>query len=196
MKNLPVNNYCSLDSNWWVFILRGLFAIIYGFIAMFLPVITVLSITLIFGAYAVIDGMLYIVAGVNKVRQNDHWWSLIIAGLISLSIGVWTLIWPHLASIVLISFIWTMISIWAISTGIFQLSASLRLRQEIRNEIFLTLSGILSIVLGIGLMLFLWVEPLASIVVVGSMIGINAFAYGILQLLLAVKLFKREKAHG
>jgi uncharacterized membrane protein HdeD (DUF308 family) len=196
-KNIKVfqssADVCSLEPNWWIFALRGIFSLIFGCLALSMPVAAMVTMTIFFGAYSIADGIFYLVAGLNEAPEGRQWWSLVLSGLVALATGLIVLISPQIASLGLAAFLWSMISIWAIATGIFQLVAAVRLRREIKGDWLLGLSGLLSILLGGVLLAFLWVNPLASLVTVGILIGLGALAYGIVQLLLSAKLSKRRK---
>jgi uncharacterized membrane protein HdeD (DUF308 family) len=59
-----------LAQNWWAIALRGVFAIVFGILAILLPGVTLASLVLLFAAYMLVDGVLAIVAGVRAVRQH------------------------------------------------------------------------------------------------------------------------------
>jgi uncharacterized membrane protein HdeD (DUF308 family) len=187
------SNFSSLEANWWVFGLRGISSIIFGILAAFMPIETVLAITILFGAYAIVDGVFTLVSGINGARKKQRWGTLVASGVLSIAAGVVVLIWPQIASISLTAFLWGMISMWAITTGIFEIAAAIRLRREIPGEWLLVLSGILSLTLGVGALLLFWFNPLASLVTLGLFISYNWLASGITQLLLAFKLFRLQK---
>ena len=46
-----------LTRNWWAFLLRGIFAVVFGLIAIFMPVAAFLSLVFVFGAFALVDGI-------------------------------------------------------------------------------------------------------------------------------------------
>lgn len=193
-NNLDNFTFCSLALNWWVFGLRGILAIIFGIAALFLPSTTVLALTIVFGAYSLLDGVFDLISGINRAHRGKHWGGLVFSGILGIIIGMIVLILPQLAAIGLAAFLWTMIGFWAITTGIFEIAAALRLRKEIKGEWLLASSGILSLVLGIGALATFWLNPVISIVSLGLLIGAYAFVVGIVLLLLAFKLWKREKS--
>ncbi|MFN7095529.1 MAG: HdeD family acid-resistance protein, partial [Burkholderiales bacterium] len=158
------SNSCLLAANWWVFALRGFIALIFGGFSLAMPTTTVLAMTIIFGAYALIDGVFYLVSGIFNARHGQHWGSLVISGILGIITGLVVLIMPQIAAISLTIFLWMIIAIWAISTGIFEVVAAVRLRREIKGEWFLALNGTLSILLGIGVLGLLWGRLFESII--------------------------------
>jgi uncharacterized membrane protein HdeD (DUF308 family) len=180
--------FCSLEPNWWVFALRGVLAFIFGVAAMFMPAAAVLAMTIVFGAYALVDGALFVVAGIRKARQGRRWWTLVFTGALGIAAGLIALIAPHVATFALMAFLWTLLGLWAVSTGILEVIAAVRLRREIRGEWLLALDGILSVLLGAAVPILLVLYPLAGMVALGLMIGAYALVSGIVLLVLAYKL--------
>ncbi|WP_051908385.1 HdeD family acid-resistance protein [Candidatus Odyssella acanthamoebae] len=183
----------SLQSNWWAFALRGILSLLFGGMAIYMPLTTMVTMTIIFGAYSIVDGIFSLVSGINRLSKKQRWGTLVLNGLIGVVSGLVALIMPQITSIGITIFLWTMISIWSITTGLVEIRAAVRLRQEIQNEWLLGLNGVLSVVLGIIILVLLWVNPLISVLTLGLLIGSNFVASGIVLLLLAFKLRNRKK---
>ena len=62
-----------LAQNWWAFAIRGVLGIIFGLIAIFQPGVTMLSLVLVFSAYALVDGIFAIIASVRAARRHQRW---------------------------------------------------------------------------------------------------------------------------
>jgi len=77
-----------------------------------------------------------------------------------------------------------LVAFWAISTGIIEVVASLRLRREIPGELLLGVAGATSILLGV--LMLAW--PRAGAVVAAWMLGWYAFSFGAIMLTLAFRL--------
>jgi uncharacterized membrane protein HdeD (DUF308 family) len=67
-----------LARNWWAFVARGLFAVLFGLIALFMPGVTMLSLVLVFAAYALADGVMAIIGAIHAAKQANGGacWSL------------------------------------------------------------------------------------------------------------------------
>jgi uncharacterized membrane protein HdeD (DUF308 family) len=175
----------TLARNWWVLALRGLCAIIFGILAFVWPGITLGALVLLYGVYALVDGILSIIAAVSKREGSGlPWWALLLQGLLGIAAGIVTFAWPGITAL----FLLFLIAAWAIVTGIFAIIAAIRLRKEIQGEFWLALSGILSVVFGV----LLFVRPGAGALTVVWLIGSYAIFFGILLLVLAFRL-KRFK---
>jgi uncharacterized membrane protein HdeD (DUF308 family) len=166
--------------SWWAMVLRGIAAIVFGVLAFIWPHITLSVLILLFGAYALVDGIFSIIAGIKTHSENKRWWLLLILGLLSVAAGVYAFIMPAITAIILL----VLIASWAIVTGAFEIAAAIQMRKHITGEWLLALSGIISILFG-AMLLY---NPVAGALAVVWLIGIYAVVSGILLLALGVKL--------
>lgn len=169
-------------STWWVFLLRGVAAILFGILAVFWPGRAWEVFVLLFGAFVLIDGLFASWAGLSTRRHSKSWWILLLEGLLGIAVGLITLFRPGITAAVLYIFI----AIWAILTGIFELAQAVRLRRKIRNEWMLVLGGILSVALG----LFLLLRPVSGALVLIWMIAFYALLFGFLFVSLGLRMRK------
>ena len=167
----------TLAANWWALALRGLVAVLFGLLTFFLPGITLVTLVLLFGAYALVDGVFNVIA---FFRVASHQWALLIEGVIGMIAGVLTFAWPAITAIVLLY----VIAFWAILTGIFEIVAGIRLRKVVTNEWLLLVLGVLSFLFGL-LILF---APGAGALAIVLWIGAYALVFGIFLLALAFRL--------
>jgi len=165
---------------WWLLALRGVAAIIFGILAFAVPEVTLLVLVLLFGIYALIDGVLAIVSAFQQRQENDRWWVVLLEGLAGVAAGVVTLLFPDAATL----FLLILIAVWAIFTGIMETIAAIRLRREIENEWALGVTGVLSVILGVLLL----INPGAGALGLIWVIGAYAVIAGVLMLYLAFKL--------
>src|SRR5919198_3636946 len=170
----------SLSENWWLVVLRGVLAILFGILAFAWPAITWLTLIIMFGVYAIVDGIVAIVTGLSRTRESARWWVFLLEGLLGIGAGIVALVWPGLTSLVLIY----MIASWAIVTGILEIVAAIRLRNEISNEWMLGLGGLVSI--GLGILLFL--QPVAGGLAIIWTIAGYALIFGVLLVVLGFRL--------
>jgi len=169
----------ALAKNWWMLLLRGIAAIIFGVLALTWPGMTLLTLILFYGAYALIDGVLAIVAAITGGALLPRWW-LAIVGLLGIAAGLLTFVMPGLTAIVLLYFI----AGWAIATGVFQVIGAIKLRKEIDNEWFLILCGIISVLFGVAMI----AAPGAGALALITVIGIYAVLIGVLLVALSFRL--------
>lgn len=178
----------AFTTNWWALVIRGLAAIVFGILAFIWPDITITALVLVFGAYAFVDGLFAIIAGVRAPKSLSRWWLLLIEGVLSVGAGVVAFLMPGITAL----FLLIMIASWAIVTGVIQIIAAIQLRKEIAGEWLMVVGGIASIVFG-GLLLY---DPGAGALAVVWIIGGYALLFGILLMALGFKLRSVEHSFG
>jgi uncharacterized membrane protein HdeD (DUF308 family) len=177
-----------LSRNWWLVALRGLAAIVFGVLAFVWPAITLWALVLLFGAYMLVDGIFAIVAAVRAAGREARWWLLLIEGVLGVLAGLVAAFWPGLTALALLYFI----AAWAIVSGILEIAGAIRLRREIEGEWALGLSGALSLLFGVLLVVIPAPAGLLSLV---WLIGAYALAFGVLLLVLAFRLRGTSEMH-
>ena len=168
----------TLAEHWWVLLLRGIVAILFGLLAYARPVLTIAALVLLWGAYALVDGIFEVVAGV-KAKYG----TLIFLGILGIAAGLVTFFWTAITAITLLY----VIAFWAIVAGVMQIAAAIRLRKEVQGEWLWILSGLCLVVLGVLLI----AQPGAGALSLVWLIASFAIAWGILLVILAFRL----KAH-
>ncbi|WP_283137294.1 HdeD family acid-resistance protein [Rhizohabitans arisaemae] len=163
---------------WWLLTLRGLLAILFGLLALFWPGITVLALVLMFGFFALVEGIFRLVAAFGRAGRESRW-LLVLGGVVGIAIGLITLFWPGITAIVLL----VLIAVWAILTGLFEIIAAVALRREISNVWLLALAGAFSFVFGI----FMIALPRQGAIAVVWLIGIYAIVFGIAMVVFSLR---------
>lgn len=190
-KTEELGGVAILRPKWGWLLVSGILTLVVGAIAFWMPLTAVYAMTLLFGAYAAADGILSIVAAMGGSKaKRDNFWPLLLRGVLGLFAGAIVLVMPGLSAVSLVAFAWGMLAIWSITTGIFEIIAAVRLRQEIEGEWLLGLSGLISLALGIAVPIILWNNPAAGIVTMGWMIGFYAVLHGLLEIMLGLALRK------
>lgn len=165
---------------WWTFILRGLLAIVFGVIAFISPPATIAALVLLFGAWAMVDGIFHIAGAIRDRSRNRSFWLAVLEGVISIIAGALALAFPSLAAASLL----LLISAWSIITGAVEVAAAVRLREQMTGELWLAIAGILSIVFGVLLFFF----PTSGAITIVWIIGSFAIAFGISMIILGWRL--------
>jgi uncharacterized membrane protein HdeD (DUF308 family) len=174
-----------LVRNWWVLALRGVFAILFALAAFILPGITLAVLVALFGAYALIDGVLAIVAGVRAAEHHERYGSLLWRGVCGIAAGVAAFLAPTITAVVLTLLIGT----WAVITGVLEIVAAVRLHRA-HGEWLLAVNGGLSVLFG----LLLFIMPALGMLTLVWLIGGYAVFFGVLMLILASRLRRRHTA--
>jgi uncharacterized membrane protein HdeD (DUF308 family) len=169
-----------LARNWWALVIRGVAALLFGLAALFWPGIALTVLVLLFGAYALVDGVFAVIAAVRAAGHEPRWWAVLIEGIIGILAGAVTLAWPGITALALVY----VIAAWAVITGIAEVAAAIKLRKEISGEWLLALGGIVSVLFGI----YLAIAPGAGALALVWIIGIYAIFWGIVLIALGFRL--------
>ena len=166
--------------SWWLILLRGVVAILFGILALRHPGVTLAVLVLWFGVYALVDGAFSVFGAIAGWRHREDRWLLLLEGLIGIGAGIVTLQAPGITAVALLFFM----AAWALATGVLRIIGAIRLRREISGEFWLILSGIAAVVFA-----FLVMErPAAGALAMVWMIGWFALLMGATLVLLAFKL--------
>lgn len=165
---------------WWVMVIRGIFAILFGFLAFFMPGLTLQVLVIWFGAYALVDGVFALIGAFRAASHHQKWWLLLLDGIIGIGAGIVTFSWPGNAALVLVM----IIGAWAFLTGTFEIAGAITAPWPSGSRWLLALSGILSVILGVFMMGF----PIPAAISVVWIIGAYAFAFGVGLIALGVHL--------
>jgi uncharacterized membrane protein HdeD (DUF308 family) len=174
-----------LAQNWWAVALRGVFAILFGLVALFMPGVTMLSLVLFFAAYMLVDGVFSIISAVRAARNHERWGLLVLEGLVDIAVGVIAFAWPGLTVV----FFVTLMGFWSLVTGVLEIVAAFKLHTSYGRG-WLIFSGVVSILFGLALL----IGPLIGAVVLTWWLGAYAMVFGITLLVLGFKLKSRKDA--
>jgi len=175
---------------WWLILLRGMLAIVFGAMTLLWPTITVLALAILFGAYALVDGVSLLVDAVREHTGKARAWS-IVGGVAGIAAGIVAFIWPGITAAALAA----VIGAWAVVTGVVEIVAAIRLRRQIRGEWLLAVTGVISVIAG-GLILL---APGVGAVSIALVIGAYALFAGVLMVTFAIRLRlagSRPSSHG
>jgi uncharacterized membrane protein HdeD (DUF308 family) len=170
----------TLKRHWWVPVIRGIAAIVFGIIAFTHPVMAIATLVLLFGAWVLIDGIFRIVGAIKHHGSDSDWaWQLVI-GIIGLIVGLLTFHAPQVTALALVIYI----AAWALMIGASEIVMAVKLRHEIKGEWLLILMGLASIIFAI---LLLW-NPVAGAAAVIWLIAWYAIVLGILAIFFGFRL--------
>jgi uncharacterized membrane protein HdeD (DUF308 family) len=177
-----------LAEHWWSPVLRGLVAIVAGVVVLALPGITVGALVILFGAYALIDGIAAFIAAFRSSRAHERWGMLLPEGLAGIAAAAITVIWPPLTALVLVY----LIGAWALVTGVLEVAAASRLRRFIAGEWLPALSGIASLLFGTLVLAM----PLAGALAIAMLAGVYSLASGFILFGFGIRLRSWSKNPG
>jgi uncharacterized membrane protein HdeD (DUF308 family) len=166
---------------WWLVLLRGILAILFGLFALFAPGSALLALVFVFGAYAILDGVTALVAGVRHRQADPHWVWHVVQGVVSVLAGIIAFAWPGV-TVLAILFV---IAFWSIVGGIAEIMESLAMRKKASEGWgWVLAAGIVSVLFGI----VLFAQPGASLITLLWLVGIYAIVFGVIIVVWAVRL--------
>jgi uncharacterized membrane protein HdeD (DUF308 family) len=174
----------ALAKCWWVLLLRGIAAIVFGVLAFIWPGLTLVTLVLLYGAFALVDGVLALVAAFTGGAKPVPTWWLILIGIAGIAAGVITFLWPGITAVLLVLFI----GAWALVHGVLEIIAAIQLRKEIDNEWTLILGGVVSVLFGLVVL----IAPGAGALGLIWAIAAYSIVFGILFIGLAFRMRKHR----
>jgi uncharacterized membrane protein HdeD (DUF308 family) len=176
----------SISEIWWVLLLRGIIAILFGIAIFAMPGLTLALFVLFFGAFALADGLLGVVHSLMNIKTDSRWWLRLLQGIVAIIAGIAVFIWPGITALILLY----VIALNAILGGAFQALSAFLLRRAIRGELLLIAGGIVSVIFGVLLVMY----PLSGALALVKVIGIFEIFYGILLAVMSFDLMSTRKA--
>ncbi|MEJ2515685.1 MAG: HdeD family acid-resistance protein [Gammaproteobacteria bacterium] len=185
MENRPVlaaagRGVCDFcKRTWWVFLIGGAAAVIFGILAFMNPGIALLVLATYFAAMVLVDGGIN-AWGAVKNREKDGWWIMLLLGILGIAVGGYALFHPQLS---VPAFVF-LVAFTAIFIGVLLVSLGFRIRKEIETEWILYLTGAVSIIFGA----LIFLRPLEGSLSVVYLIASWAVLLGALKIWFAFKV--------
>jgi uncharacterized membrane protein HdeD (DUF308 family) len=167
-----------LAKRWWVLLVRGLAAVLFGVIALSGPSVETLVLT--FVAFALVDGIADVINSILNRNEGERWWLAVLRGVAGVVPGVLVLVRPQLGALRLLY----TIAARALVTGILDIIKAIRMRKEIEGEWLLILVGLASVLFG----LIAFARSGAGAPAVMPLIAGHALFVGVVLMLLAFQV--------
>jgi uncharacterized membrane protein HdeD (DUF308 family) len=177
-----------LSRYWWMTLLRGVIWILFGIMLFTQPGVSLATLMLLFGAFVLADGIGTVITAFGGRSEHENWWVLLLAGLAGIGVGLLTFYNPAITALTL----QLLIAMWAVSTGLLQIVAAIRLRKEIQGEFWLVAAGLLSVAFGVLLV----ARPVAGALAVLWFIGGYAVVFGVALIARALRVRGFAKRAG
>jgi uncharacterized membrane protein HdeD (DUF308 family) len=169
--------------HWWLLLVRGIFAVLFGSIALADPHIVLLAFIYVFAVYAIFDGISAIAASFQVRGVLQTWWVLLIEGIAGIIFGILAIAWPHETALILLY----LVAIWALITGVLEICAAFVFHEVVGLRWGLGIAGFLSIIFGIMLLVF----PGAGLLSILWLVGIYAIVFGVSLIIYAFQVRSR-----
>jgi len=191
-SNIAAGALDALTERWWLLVVRGVAAILFGVLALATPAIGALALIVFWGVYAIANGVLELLFAASAGRAGMRFGWYLLEGIVSIAAGVLAFVYPAMTGLVLLY----IIASWAIITGAIEIGAAIELRRIVQHEWLLALAGVMSIAFGV----VLFVSPIAGALAVVWLIAAYATVFGGLLIALGIRLYQLrregEKAFG
>ena len=174
-----------LSIGWKVLVARGAAALVFGVLAMAWPLETATALALLWGVWAIADGVGSLAQGFWPGAGSGSRWLLVAMGAIALIAGIVAVTSPKVTAVALT---W-ILGIWLIARGIFELAAAVMSSTAVPRGL-LALAGLVDLLLGV---LFA-ANPGKSAVGIAFLLGLVAFVWGLVFVL--VGLWVRREGAG
>jgi uncharacterized membrane protein HdeD (DUF308 family) len=176
-----------VTGNWWALALRAVAAILLGILALSRPGITLAALLVLFGVYAMADGIFAVVAAIRGIREREPWGWMMFEGIVGIIAGAIALFAPQIGALALV---W-LVAGWALATGVLEIAAAVKLRKIMKGEWMLLLAGVLSIIFA----LIIAARPGLGVLALVFWIGAYAIIYGVMTMVLAFEVRRWTKDH-
>jgi uncharacterized membrane protein HdeD (DUF308 family) len=173
-------------AQWTWLAYRGILAILFGILAFAWPGATLATLAIVWGAYAVVDGLFALTYGTRGGQARR--WTFILSGLVGVVAGLIALFFPAVTALAFIM----VLSVWAVVIGVMEVCYAIQHREGGSHPWLVGVSGLLSIAIGV----FVFAYPVASAISLVWVIGAYAVVYGITMLAAAFKLRSLQHAHA
>jgi uncharacterized membrane protein HdeD (DUF308 family) len=172
MLAMPLPNWSSLA---W----RGFASLLFGILALAWPGITLAALTLMWGAFAFVDGVLALVVAAQR-GPRPHRALLVFDGLFGVAAGAVALLWPGITLLALV----VVIGVRSMLMGGFQLAAAMKLRNVVGARVLYAFGGVCSILLAIAA----FVMPGVTALVLVTMLAVYALVFGVVLIVLSLRI--------
>jgi uncharacterized membrane protein HdeD (DUF308 family) len=169
-----------LSRSWWMLALRGVIGIVFGVLAITWPDITLLTLVVLFAAYALLGGAVATASALQNRRKNEYWWLLMVLGLTGIVTSVIAILHPGLTTLILV----LVVAAYALVNGVTEIAVGVQLRQSGQRAWTMILSGVVSIAFGVLIFVF----PDAGALALVALVSMYAIFTGALSLLLAMQM--------
>jgi uncharacterized membrane protein HdeD (DUF308 family) len=177
----------SLVRNWWMMAIRGALAIAFGIAVHAWPDVTLSTIVVIFGGYALADGAWAIAAGVHASARVLDAWPVVLEGVVSIALGLVALFQPFLPREV----IWELAA-WGIITGSLEVIIAADVPHSRPGYWLLITGAAASVFLAVLIVLL----PHAAVELVARIITAYAQVFGIVLVFAAMDFARQRGAHA
>jgi uncharacterized membrane protein HdeD (DUF308 family) len=166
---------------WWALMLRGLLGLAVGVLIFVRPLDSVAAFALVIAWWALFSGLVNIMHAIELKRVMNHWWVLLLSGLVGVGFGIAALVYYPTLSL---SFAVVWVAWWLLFTGILGIYAALQERRMGVQWSWAMAFGIVSVVASV----FALLAPPVTLAAIMGLIAGFAVVSGVALIMGAFKL--------
>lgn len=170
---------------WWVGLVEGIVAILFGIAALFWPGLTLVTLVTLFSVYVLVWGIAEIVHGLASIGKGT-WFLPLLFGAFALGVGVYLTRHPQVTFATFI----LLIGFTFIVRGIVDIVGAFLNKQLATSRVLNIVVGVIAVIAGIIVLK----QPVASGVAFVWIIGLFALIYGPITIALSYDLKKLNDA--
>lgn len=179
LSRVGADAHALCKRTWWVFLVGGIASVIFGVLAFVNPGIALFVLAMFFAAAVLVDGVFSIIGSIQN-REKDGWWIMLLIGILGAVVGGFALLNPSLS---MMAFIY-LVAFQAILLGVFIAMLGYKVRQATSREWILYVTGALSILFGVLVL----VNPAAGSLSIIYLIASWAIVIGAFKIFFAFKV--------
>jgi uncharacterized membrane protein HdeD (DUF308 family) len=161
-------------------LLQGLAAITFGVLAIFLPTTALRGMIVIFGLYAIVDGVLALLSMARATETTyGPRWMRGLQGVTGIVIGIVALVWPLVTFLTLLY----LVALWAIIIGVLRIMGAVILRRGVERRWLLLVTGAIALIFGLAVV----IRPEVGASSIMTIIGFFAVIYGVSLIALGMR---------
>jgi uncharacterized membrane protein HdeD (DUF308 family) len=168
-----------IDNLWWMFVLQGVLTVAFGFVALLLPDITLITLVYLFAAYIVVLGVVLLLRGILRRNKESSWWFAVLMGVVGIAAGVYLLYYPQVA----VGTFLGVIGLLLLVRGVFDLALAAYVIKTRDGRILWIISGVVGVIAAI----VLWRYPVETGVAFVWVLGLYALIAGTVSLIYAYR---------
>jgi uncharacterized membrane protein HdeD (DUF308 family) len=160
-----------------LFVWRGIAALLLGVLLLAMPGVSLLLLVALFGAYALVDGILAFAEGIRLRRAKARSWPSFVEGLVGVALAAFAWARPGGVIVVLV----LAIAARSLIVGALELGAAILRHREIEHPVLLGIAGAASIAFGVllaanpsvGALALVWISAVYAFVFGVSFLGLG-----------------------
>lgn len=171
---------------WWLVLLRGIAAIVFGVLAIVFPEATLVALAILFAAYALVDGVMTIIHAVRVRTRRPNWGWLLAQGIVSVLAGVAAALFPSLAGFLGATIVLWLIAFWSIFLGVSGLFSAHAVTGDGGRRVWAYVLAALSLIFGVVLIIIVLATPMNAVISLVWVVGVYAILLGLILVVVAI----------